>query len=136
MPALRTYDVFITHAWTYGDDYYRLVDLLANAANFDWRNYSVPEDDPLHGGTDAKLRQGLSRQMRGVHVVLALSGVYASHSGWMQEELAIADGHGLPVIGVLPHGNQRASVAVQDAAVEMVNWSTSSIVAAIRQWAL
>lgn len=26
MPSLRTYDLFISHAWSYGDDYYRIVD--------------------------------------------------------------------------------------------------------------
>jgi hypothetical protein len=136
MPALRTYDVFISHAWTYGDDYYRLVDLLDAAPNFSWRNFSVPEDDPLHGGTASQLRAGLDRQIRNVHVVLTLSGVYATHSDWMQEELTLAEGYDKPIVGVLPRGSQRASSAVQDAALEMVPWSTVSIVDAIRRHAL
>ena len=37
VPALKTYDVFISHAWTYSDDYYRLVNLLNEANNFKWR---------------------------------------------------------------------------------------------------
>ena len=47
MPELKTYDLFISHAWKYNEDYYRLVDMLNNAPNFKWRNYSVPEHDPV-----------------------------------------------------------------------------------------
>jgi hypothetical protein len=136
MPALRTYDVFISHAWTYGDDYYRLVDMLDGAANFDWRNFSVPEDDPLHGGSARQLRDGLDRQIRRVHIVMMLSGVYASHSDWMQEELALAEAYGKPIIGIFPRASQRASSTIQEAADEMVGWNTSSIVDAIRRHAI
>jgi hypothetical protein len=116
MPSLRYYDLFISHAWTYGDDYYRLIKLLDGAPNFSWRNFSVPEHDPLHGGTASRLRASLREQMRRVHVVLALSGVYATHSEWMQEEFGIADEYLKPAIGLLPWGSQRASTAVQDVA--------------------
>ena len=34
MPPLKTYDLFISHAWKYDDDYYRLVKLLENAIYF------------------------------------------------------------------------------------------------------
>jgi hypothetical protein len=136
MPALRTYDVFISHAWTYGDDYYRLVDMLDGAANFDWRNFSVPEDDPLHGGTARQLRDGLDRQIRHVHIVMMLSGVYATHSDWMQEELTLAENYAKPIVGIFPRASQRASSTVQDAAHEMVGWNTASIVDAIRRHAI
>lgn len=136
MPTLRTYDLFISHAWTYNDDYYRLVGLLDSARNFDWRNFSVPEHDPLHNGSSAQLRAALRRQVIRVHAVLMLSGVYASHSDWMQEELAMAADHGKPIIGIYPWGSQRASSAVRDAAHEMVGWNTASIVDAIRRHAL
>ena len=47
MPRLKTYDVFISHAWSYHDNYYRMVNFLNDAPRFNWRNYSVPEHDPL-----------------------------------------------------------------------------------------
>jgi hypothetical protein len=136
MPYLRIYDIFIAHVWDYNDDYHRLVGLLDNAANFSWRNYSVPEHDPLGGGSDARLRAEIDKQIRPVHVVLALSGVYASHRDWIQEELTMASAYGKPIVGLYPWGNQRGSAVVQRHAVEMVNWSTVSIVDAIRRHAL
>jgi hypothetical protein len=136
MPALRTYDLFISHAWTYGDDYHRLIDLLDGGANFDWRNFSVPEHDPLHGGSAQQLRDGLDRHIRPVHAVLMLSGIYATHSDWMQEEITIAENYDKPIIGIVPWGSQRTSSAVQTAANEMVAWSTVSIIDAIRRHAI
>jgi len=67
---------------------------------------------------------------------LVLSGVYATHSDWMQVELDLAAALGKPVIGLYPWGSQRASRVVQDAAIGMANWSTVSIVDAVRQYAL
>src|SRR5262249_7957690 len=104
--------------------------------NFAWANYSVPEDDPLHGGTDTQLREGLERQMRLASAILAISGIYAAHSDWMQEELNIAISLGKPIIGLYPRGRLRASRAVQDIGTVMANWSTISIVSAIREHAL
>jgi hypothetical protein len=133
LPSLRTYDLFISHAWTYGDDYFRLVDLLDGAPNFQWRNFSVPADDPIHSGTQRELHAALERQVGRVHAVLMLSGMYAAHSGWMQRELSMAQEYAKPIIGVFPWGNQRASSAVQNAADEMVGWNTATIVSAIRR---
>ena len=42
------YNLFISHSWAYSDQYDRLVSLLNAAPNFDYRNYSVPKDDPIH----------------------------------------------------------------------------------------
>ena len=47
MPALKTYDLFISHAWKYGYEYDKLVNLLDNAPNFYYRNYSAPSEKPL-----------------------------------------------------------------------------------------
>jgi len=136
MPSLRLYDIMISHAWTYGGDYNRLVDLLDATPNFAWRNFSVPEDDPIHAGTTRQLAAALDDRVRRVHAVVMLSGVYATHSDWMKREIEMAQNYGKPIIAVKPWGNQRASAVTQSAADVLVNWSTSSIVSAIRQYAL
>ena len=38
MPALRRYRVFISHAWGYSADYWRVVQFLDDIPNFDWEN--------------------------------------------------------------------------------------------------
>ena len=37
MPTLKTYDLFISHAWEYNSEYYRLINLLNEAQLFRWR---------------------------------------------------------------------------------------------------
>ena len=49
MPLLHKYRLFISHAWKYNAEYDRLIDYLADAENFDYANYSVPEHDPVDG---------------------------------------------------------------------------------------
>ena len=136
MPELKTYDVFISHAWTYNSDYYRLVEMLDKAPNFKWRNYSVPEHDPLKPKSKKDLKEALKRQMRPANIIIILAGMYANHSDWIEFEMDFADEINKPMIGIRPWGQQRIPKVVQDAVKEMVGWNTSSIVRAIRKWSL
>ena len=136
MPELKTYDVFISHAWTYNSDYYRLVEMLDKAPNFKWRNYSVPEHDPLKPKSKKDLKEALKRQIRPANIIIILAGMYATHSDWIEFEIDYAEELKKPMIGVKPRGQQRIPKVVQDAVKEMVGWNTSSIVRAIRKWSL
>lgn len=136
MPDLKTYDLFLSHAWDYHDDYDRMVSLLRNATNFSWRNYSVPRDDKIDRTSASALKDGLRAQIRPVNAFILLGGVYASHSDWIEFELDYAMSLSKPIIGVRPYGAERASTKLQEVSAVTVNWSTSSVVDAIRQWAL
>ena len=135
MPELKTYRVFISHAWTYNADYYRLEEMLNDAPNFYWQNYSVPEHDPKHG-TKRELTQALYNQIRPTHIVIILAGMYVPYSDWIQTEIDIALEMDKPILGIAPWGSQKIPQAVQDAAAEIVGWNTRSIVKAIREYAL
>ena len=136
MPSLKTYDLFISHAWDYDDDYYRLWNLLRNAPLFKCRNYSVPQHDPLDANNTSRLEVALGRQIRPVNVVLIISGMYVNHRDWIQYEIDVAQYYSKPIIGIRPWTSQRIPNAVQLAAHTMVGWQTSSIVSAIRRYAL
>lgn len=136
MPRLREYNLFICHSWDYDDDYVRIVDLLDAAPNFSWKNYSVPEHEPLDGGSDEDLARELAVQIQPASAVVVLAGMYIPHRAWIQYELDLAEASAKPVIGVHPWGSQRAPQAVVEKAMTMVGWNTDSIVAAIRQYAI
>ena len=136
MPRLKTYDVFISHAWTYHDDYYRVERFLNDAPFFSWRNYSVPEHDPLQLPSTSALKEQLRKQIRPVNVVLILAGMYVAHSDWIQFEIDFAHAINKPMIGIRPWGQQRIPSAVTNSVKEMVGWRTESIVSAIRKWAI
>ena len=136
MPALKTYDLFISHAWRYHDDYYRIVNLLDNAPFFKWRNYSVPEHDPKDAGSKSKLQEALRRQMRPANAFLILAGMYAAYSDWIDFEIDFGLELDKPMIGVRPWGQQRVPKKVSESVDTMVGWNTSSIVDAIRKYSL
>ena len=133
MPALRTYNVFVSHAWAYSEDYDRVAQFLNEAPNFAWHNLSVPTHDRLpNQDLESKLRD----QMRPADVFLIIGGMYAAHSDWIDFELAFARRIGRPVVGIQKWGSERIPVAIQKAAKEISGWSTVGIVGAIRRHAL
>ena len=136
MPNLKTYDIFISHAWRYSDDYKRLVNLLNKAPRFKWRNYSDPRHDPvIDPNTDVghrKMKKELDEQIRPVNCVIVISGMYVAYRYWIQTEIDIATRYRKPIIGVKPWGQQRIPQAVQN----VVGWNTDSIVSAVRRHSL
>ncbi|MDD4985324.1 MAG: TIR domain-containing protein, partial [Dehalococcoidales bacterium] len=133
----KTYNLFISHSWTYTDAYEKLCNLLNNADDFSYHNHSVPKDDPIHtDGTVSELEQAIQNHMSGCHVVLIMAGKYSTYSKWIKKEIKLAQEgfeNAKPIIGVKPWGNTQVSSVVQDAADEMVGWNTKSIVDAIRK---
>lgn len=136
MPELKTYDLFISHAWAYNEDYYRLERMLKEAPYFYFRNYSVPQHDGFGQMTNQQLREALIRQIRPVNAVLILAGMYVNHKYWIQQEIEMAEALVKPIIGIIPWGQERIPIEVQKVSDTMVNWNTSSIVNAIRAYSI
>lgn len=65
---------------------------------------------------------------------MAIAGVFASHSEWMQWEMDKAKELGLNVIGVIPRGQEHISKEVYTRFVKDVRWNADSIVEAIREY--
>ena len=62
---MRTYHLFISHSWNYGDQYDRLINLLQERSYFEFKDYSVPQDDPIHNaGTAADLTESIVGAIR------------------------------------------------------------------------
>ena len=138
---MRTYNIFISHSWTYGEHYDGIVRLLDNHNYFNFRDYSVPINDPVHTNvTDKDLYNKIRDKMQGCHVVLILTGVYSTHSKWINKEIEIAkEGYNIgskPIIGVNPWGSKNISSIVENNADKIVGWNSNSIVDAIRQYSL
>ena len=86
-----TYNLFISHSWAYSDAYSKLMELLSNAPYFNFKNYSVPKDDPIHNApNDYQLRAAIKNQMQHASCVLILAGVYATYSKWINIEIQLA----------------------------------------------
>lgn len=126
------YNLFISHSWTYSDQYERLVGLLDNS-DIEYRNYSVPKDDPVHNANnDRQLKEAIRNQMKYASCVLILAGVYAAYSKWINIEIELAKSMGKKIIAIEPWGSERTSQMVKSNADRIVGWNTSSIANAIR----
>ena len=106
------YNLFISHSWTYDDQYDRLIRLLDSAPNFEYRNYSVPKDDPIHYMQyDYQLKEAIGRKIQPTSCCKM----------------------GKRIIAVEPWGAERTSSVVKKYADRVVKWQASSIINAIRE---
>lgn len=135
MPALRQYDVFISHAWKYNNQYYNLTELLNEYPYFNFKNYSVPEHDPIVFNTTNDLYKQLDEQIKQSSVVLLIAGKYIKYRKWIQEEIKLAKKYNKPIIAVKPWGANIIPNEAEMKADVVVNWQASSIVDAIRNYA-
>ena len=137
MPQLRLYSLFIGHSWTYGDAYEKLTGLLDEISYFNWRDYSVPKDSPIHDApTTTMLEFAIREQMRHASCVLIMAGKYSTFSKWINREIRIAQELSKPILAIAPWGAKQISTIVRDSADEIVKWNSASIVDAIRRNAL
>ena len=133
----KTYNLFISHSWNYSDAYTKLTSMLDNRSHFIYKNFSVPKDDPIHNAPNEKLLyEAIKRQIQLSHVVILMSGVYSTHSKWINKEILIATKEfsiKKPILAIEPWGSERTSKVVTDAADLVVGWNTESIITGIRK---
>ena len=136
----KTFNLFISHSWTYSDAYEKLCGMLDDAPNFSYKNFSVPKDDPVHDADNMQeLYEAIQHHVGPCHVVLIMAGKYATFSKWIQREIKIANNEFTepkPIIGIKPWANKQVSTVVSEGADTLVGWNTKSIVDAIREWAI
>lgn len=135
---MKTYNIFISHAWKYSEHYNKVVQWLNEAQNegkFKWKNYSVPEHDPLIDPNTStgktKLKKALEDQIKPASIVIILSGMYVAHSDWIEYEIDTAVSYSKYIIGVKPWGQERIPTKVSENADIMVGWNKNSIVDAV-----
>ena len=133
----KTYNLFISHSWTYQQQYDGLVKLLRKDPSFQFHDYSIPKDDPIHNASnDRQLREAIRRKMQPCSAILILAGIYATHSKWINKEIDLAkSGFNIPkpITAVEYWGSEKTSRPVKNAAQAVVKWNSQSIINAIKE---
>ena len=63
----KIYNLFISHSWSYSDQYTGLITLLNKDPSFCYRDYSVPKNNPIHNASsDKELKEAIKRQIQPV----------------------------------------------------------------------
>lgn len=139
--STRQIHIFISHAWAHSHHYDTLSSWIfggswsVGQASLDFRDFSVPKNNPIHNVPNtAALQQAIFNQIARSHVVVIPSGMYASHSKWIQKEIDGAKAYKKPILAVNPWGQQRKSGVVLNNADEGVGWNKQSIIDKI--WSL
>lgn len=130
----KTYHLFVSHSWDYGNDRLNLGTLIVKGLGTNnVYDYSAPKDHPIHIANDRELVAALFERIGKAEVLIFPAGVYASHSKWIPIEIAIAKQINRPIIAVQTWGAQRSTTIAQSAN-EIVRWNSSSVASAIKRW--
>ena len=130
----KTYSVFISHSWAHVDDLNNLRKLLEERGYFHVEFKEASPNEPINSGNSAYIKRCLKEKISNSDIVLGIAGMYASHSDWMEWELDTALEENVPIVGVIPRGQERVSSTVSSRAKECVKWNVESIIEAIRHW--
>jgi hypothetical protein len=135
MPRLREYKIFISHSWRYSKYLENLHRLLVERKFFNAEFYEVPRDERINSENTSYIKRMLKEKILSSDIVIVIAGMFAAHSKWIAWELETAHNNSIPVIAVIPRGQEKIPRIVTNLANEDVRWNTESIVAAIREWA-
>jgi hypothetical protein len=128
----KDYKIFISHSWSYTEDLEALQKLLNNRGYFNVEFLEATKKTPINSENAPYVKTVLKNKILKSDVVLALAAIYASHSDWMIWELETAKANKIPIIGVIPRGQERISTEVSSRSIIDVKWNTESIIEAIR----
>jgi len=139
MEKLKSYDIFLTHAWRFHDDWSKFSELMDNTPGIVWRNFSLPWHDPaMHANTEVGgrfIRNFLESQIIPVHSVILLTGVYAINSArrWFDMEVEMARKHNKPLIGIPAIGEKVIPDEVKNLCDACCEWDAKQLLATIDQ---
>ncbi|ABV38355.1 nuclease [Shewanella sediminis HAW-EB3] len=133
--STRQIHVFISHAWSHSGHYDTLSEWIFNEnwsvgqASLDFRDFSVPKDNPIHDADDDdQLQAALFNQIARSHIIVIPMGMYANYSKWIKKEIDGAGLYSKPILAVNPWGQERSSSVVGDAADKKVGWNKKTVI--------
>ena len=136
-PMTKTYNLFISHSWSYRSQYDGLIKLLRKNTYFHFRNYSVPKNNPIHDASnDRQLRKAIRSKMQSCSAILVLAGIYSNYSKWIKKEVNLAKigfSASKSIIAVEYWRSKRTSVPVKNAAQAVIKWNSQSIINALKE---
>ena len=130
----KVYNIFISHSWSYPNDLKNLRNLLHKRGYFSVEFEEASAEEPINSQNATYIKTRLKKKISNSNIILGIAGIYASHSEWMEWELDKAKNLYIPIVGVVPWGQQRISTTVSSRSIVDVRWDTESIVEAVRQY--
>jgi Thoeris protein ThsB, TIR-like domain len=136
---MQVYDIFITHAWRYHDDWIKLSNLLDAHKSIKWRNFSVPWYDPALDPNTAlgarAIRSWLDGQIRPVIGTILLDSVYAVKSArkWLDLEIELSRAHAKPVLAIPAYSATSVSREAIEVSDGIAAWNAAEIIESLEK---
>lgn len=135
---MYTISVFVSHSWNYTGHYDTLAKWIfddewnSNGTPILFLNKSIPKDDPIHYARNAAdLQRKIFAEIAASDVLVCPTGMYATHSNWIEKELGGAKLHRKPILAVDPWAQERKSSTVVQSADKSVGWNKKTVVCGI-----
>ncbi len=131
MPYLKTYRLFISHAWSVDAEYNRLLELLGSIQKFKIEIHSLPEYessiDPESSIGIQKLEGLMEYQIRSVNCAFILPGLFVSDKFWAKNAILFCQIFGVaPLAMAFPNGEELpAELSIKTQAV--IDWNVEAI---------
>lgn len=131
MPPIKTFKIFISHAFKADADYSRFIELLESYFTYPYAVVSAPEDLKFKkldkGGRERELRG----QIRSANCFIALDSLYMDGNEWARYELEFAVSIGTPVLALRRWKSKEISVLLSNVAGAELGWNPDNIAMAI-----
>ncbi|UTH49558.1 TIR domain-containing protein [Loktanella salsilacus] len=139
---MPTYNIFVSHAWSYSERYHGVIKLLNTAkgkfSDFDYVDYSVPAHDPLIDPNEEvgkrKLTELLKAQIAKASSIIVPAGMYVNHRYWIQKEIDLAkNGFQSPkrIISIQHRSQQRSPQSLIELSDVEAKWGSTSLAKAV-----
>ena len=132
-----TYDLFLTHAWHYTDEWQQLVAILDRHLGR-WRNWSLPWHDTSIDRYTADGKVQLDALLNG-HISMTAAVILVPETAktgdgrfWLNKQLELATKHSKPVIGVMPVSGDPFPESLASSTRTIVRRDAEEIVNAVR----
>lgn len=122
----KKYNIFISHTGRKEEEYSRFEEKLVSAHDFEFDNYSTPEENNT---TD----ESLEKQINHVGIVIILSGLYNKYRNIIQRQIDIAVKMNKPIILIRPFGMENVPPELEEIAEDVIGWNAPCIVDAIEE---
>jgi len=139
MERVKNYDIFLTHAWRFHDDWVRFSELMNSTPGLVWRNFSLPWHDPaVSPNTEVGgrfIRDFLESQIMPVHVVVLLAGVFDIRSArrWVDMEVDMAKKHNKPIIGIPAINKEIVPPEVSELCDAISGWDGEQLIVSMKK---
>lgn len=126
------YNIFISHSWSYNEQYEKIKALLDNRPYFTYRDYSIPENSKVIG-TRKVVWEEIESSIKMSSVLIVPAAMYVGYSDSIKKELDLAKKYNKKIIAIKPQNQTNFPKEITDKADKIIGWQAEALVKAIRE---